>query len=57
LYHKTVEAGKKLMVAAGGVNAVRALKNEFGSQLKQFMLRIHVDTLQEAEHILHVAND
>lgn len=57
LYHKTVEAGKKMFLAIHGRAELAALKREFGPKLKHFLLscawpmtRAEADRLiQEAE--------
>ncbi len=54
LYHKTVEAGKKLMIGVEHVEGVRALRKEFGSKLNQFMINIHVETMEQAQALLHI---
>ena len=53
LYHRTVEAGKKVvLLGVGGLAELAALKREFGPELKQFLLSMHVRSAAEAEEIL-----
>jgi len=52
LYHKTVEAGKKVFVGGAGFEDLAAMKREFGPKLKQFMIRTGVRDLAEAEKAL-----
>lgn len=51
LYHKTLDAGKKLIVN-GGIDELRILKKEFGSSLKQFMIGAPAESLSQADEIL-----
>lgn len=56
LYHKTVEAGKKLMI--GGVATrehVEVFKREFGRKFKQFLITGRAESVEEAEAIIHAA--
>ncbi len=52
LYHKTVEAGKKVFIHLESVDDVRALKREFGPKLHHFFLSLGVSSLREAEEVL-----
>jgi hypothetical protein len=45
------------MIAGGGIDEIRALKAEFGTKLKQFMLMVSVDTVRQADEILQVVSD
>jgi hypothetical protein len=55
LYHKTIEAGKKvILLNFQGVDQLKAFKAEFGPKLKQFMIRIHAESLNQADHILNI---
>jgi len=56
-YHKTIEAGKKLMIGCDTIETLRALKREFGAGLKQFLINMGVKTPAEAEKILQAASD
>lgn len=58
LYHKTVDAGKKVHLRGmgGGVDAVLALKREFGPKLKQFLIRMNTESPLEAEAIMKAAS-
>lgn len=56
MYHKTVEAGKKvILIGCAGLDSLRALKREFGRKLKQFMIRMHVDSPETASEAMKVA--
>lgn len=58
LYHKTIEAGKKMFVFGyAGADAMRAMKREFGDKLKQFMFRLNVETHRDVEEILGIVSD
>jgi len=56
LYHKTVEAGKKvILVGISGTDSLRALKREFGPRLKQFMIGLSARSPEEANGIVEAA--
>ena len=56
LYHKTVEAGKKVILNnCAGKDSLAALKREFGPKLKQFMINIRVESREQADEILALA--
>lgn len=57
-YHKTIEAGKKMVLLQyPSVEELRALKREFGSQLKHFLISIEAQSQQEAEEILQLVSE
>ena len=53
LYHKTIEAGKKLFIGTWGMDQLLSLKREFGPELKHFIIGTGARTVQEAEAMLH----
>lgn len=55
LYHKTAEAGKKIMAGCGSLESLRAMKREFGDALKQFMIPMGVNTPAEAREAMVIA--
>lgn len=56
LYHKTVEAGKKVIVnACDSPDSLAAMKREFGPKLKQFMINMRAQSLQQADEIITMA--
>ncbi|HOF89368.1 MAG TPA: hypothetical protein PLZ36_14890 [Armatimonadota bacterium] len=55
LYHKTIEAGKKLLVGVDAVETLRVLKREFGDGLKQMLFTVWVKDRAEGEAMLHAA--
>jgi hypothetical protein len=55
MYHKTVEAGKKLLISCNTIETLKALKKEFGEKLKQFLIRMSVKTVEKGEEVLKVA--
>ena len=57
LYHKTVEAGRKLMIGVQDVEGLRALRREFGPKLKQFLISMRAQTLEQAREILPIVSD
>ncbi len=54
LYHKTVEAGKKVMIGVDSVEGLGALKKEFGVKLKQFLINFSASSLAEGEQALEL---
>jgi len=57
LYHKSIEAGKKLLIGCDTIETLKALKKEFGEGFKQFLIGMGAETPQQAEEILAVASD
>lgn len=58
LYHKTVEAGKKLiLMSCSGPDSLRALKREFGLKLRQFMINYRAESLEDAQEFLRTASE
>ena len=55
MYHKTVEAGKKLLINCDSIENLKLLKKEFGPELKQFLINMNARSLEHAEEILKVA--
>ena len=56
LYHKTIDAGKKLFVA-GNFEELKTLKREFGPKLKQFLINIGAESHEHADEIVAIASD
>lgn len=56
LYHKTIEAGKKMFIGCSGIGNLTALKKEFGRKIRQFMIAMSVESPREAEEILALAS-
>jgi 5-methyltetrahydrofolate--homocysteine methyltransferase len=57
LYHKTVEAGKKVMLTEFDPASLPVFKREFGSKFKQFMISLEVTTTEKATDLLRSAED
>ena len=58
LYHKTVDAGKKVaLLAFSGLDNLKAFKKEFGQKLKQFLIRIRAESPQQVDEILRIVSD
>ncbi len=58
LYHKTVEAGKKvILIGFEGIENLRVLKAEFGQKLKHFMISIQAESLIQSDNILNIVSD
>ena len=56
MYHKTIEAGKKLMINCDAIETLKALQKEFGEGLKQFLIGMGAQSPEHAEEILKVAS-
>lgn len=57
IYHKTVDAGKKLMVnQCDTIDDLKAMKKEFGPKLKQFLITFWPKNMKEAEEVIKVAS-
>jgi 5-methyltetrahydrofolate--homocysteine methyltransferase len=57
LYHKTVEAGKKIYIGCEDAERLAALKREFGPKLKQFLIGIRAGSLAQADDIIRMVTD
>ena len=58
LYHKTVEAGKKvILLGVADVESARALAAEFGTKLKDFMISMRLDSREEARQVIELVSD
>ncbi|MDP6118983.1 MAG: hypothetical protein QGG53_44535, partial [Planctomycetota bacterium] len=55
IYHKTVDAGKKLFIQCNSEENLRALKTEFAHKLKQFLIGMSADSPEQAEQLLRIA--
>jgi len=56
LFHKTIEAGKKVCLTYGiDMESLALLKREFGPKLKQFLFTVRVSTPREAQALLDLA--
>ena len=55
LYHKTIDAGKKVLAGCHSLDGLRAMKQEFGPKLKQFLIPMSVNSPKEAEEALRIA--
>jgi len=56
-YHRTFEAGKKMLIGCDTLEHLRELKAEFGESFKQFLINMHVGSPREAEEALKIASD
>jgi 5-methyltetrahydrofolate--homocysteine methyltransferase len=54
LHHKTLDAGKKLMISAGSEENLSALRREFGEKCKLMHLGVWAKTLADAERCLRL---
>ena len=57
LYHKSFDAGKKVLIACDAVEQLKDLKRQFGQRFKQFYIWTKMGSLEEAEESLRVASD
>lgn len=57
-YHKTIEAGKKVLIGVpSDVEVMKRLKREFRQKFHQFALWIYPNCLQQGEEILRICYD
>lgn len=54
MYHKTLEAGKKLMIWADTSEQLLALKREFGERSKQMYITVSAATIEQGQEALRV---
>lgn len=57
IYHKTIDAGKKLVIGCDTIEHFRDLKKEFGLGLKQFLINMRAKSPEQADEILKIAGD
>jgi 5-methyltetrahydrofolate--homocysteine methyltransferase len=57
LYHKTFDAGKKMLIGCDAPDNLKRLKKEFGPQFKQFLINMWTPSLKNAQECLRVASD
>lgn len=55
LYHKTVDAGKKMLIGCSNLENLKALRREFGGGLKSFLINMRVSNLEQANEVLETA--
>ncbi|MBN1867862.1 hypothetical protein JW916_11265 [Candidatus Sumerlaeota bacterium] len=56
MYHKTVDAGKKLFIDCNDLDSLKAMRKEFGAKLKQFMLIVNLPSPDDAPRFLDAAS-
>ncbi len=56
MYHKTVDAGKKMLISCSNIEKLKALKKEFGPKLNQFLINMGAQTPEHADEILEIAS-
>jgi 5-methyltetrahydrofolate--homocysteine methyltransferase len=57
LYHKTFDAGKKVLISCDTRASLRRLKAEFGDRWKGFLINVRVAGAEEAAAILRAAEE
>jgi hypothetical protein len=57
LFHKTIEAGKKVFIWCDTTERLRDIKREFGQGFKQFLISMGARSLKDAEEILKLAGE
>ena len=55
LYHKTFDAGKKMLIGCDGLGTLKRLKAEFGQSFKQFLINMDARSPEHAAQILEAA--
>ncbi|MBD3182942.1 hypothetical protein GF312_11675 [Candidatus Poribacteria bacterium] len=56
-YHKTIEAGKKMLINCDNTDTLKILKKEFGWKFKHFLINMGAKSPEHAEEILDIASD
>ena len=57
MYHKTIDAGKKLFIRCDTIENLKALKGEFSQGLNQFIIEMGAGSRKQAEEILKLVSD
>ena len=57
IYHKTLDAGKNVLIGGTTKEELIALKKEFGRKLNRFVLGMRVETVEEGEKMLALASE
>jgi 5-methyltetrahydrofolate--homocysteine methyltransferase len=57
LYHRILDAGKKVYSYSRDLDTLKAMKREFGPQFHQFMIGMTASSLGEAQGVLDAASD
>ncbi|NLG26385.1 MAG: hypothetical protein GX557_00610, partial [Chloroflexi bacterium] len=57
LFHKTVEAGKKVYIGGLTLDDLPLLRREFGRKLHEFLIGVSVGSLAEADRALQIVSD
>ena len=52
LYHKTIDAGKKIYIGCDTLEDLKTLKKEFGRKFKDFLIGMSLEKPEQAEEIL-----
>jgi 5-methyltetrahydrofolate--homocysteine methyltransferase len=56
-YHRSFEAGKKMLIGCDTMEHLLALKAEFGGHFRQFLINMQVESAEVAREVLQVAAD
>ncbi len=54
LYHKTIDAGKKIYIGCDTLEDLKTLKKEFGRKFKDFLLGMSLEKPEQAKEILEM---
>jgi 5-methyltetrahydrofolate--homocysteine methyltransferase len=54
MYHKSFEAGKKVVIDANSFDQLKALKKEFGEKCKQFLLGFSAESREQGEQAIRI---
>jgi len=54
MYHKSLDAGKKLMLAVANADALLALKREFGAKCKHMLISCQARSAEQADQLLRM---
>ncbi len=56
LFHKTIEAGKKVYIGGLNLDDLRSLRREFGHRLNQFLLGVSCKSLDDADRAMQIVS-
>ncbi|MBS3762299.1 MAG: hypothetical protein KGZ25_03235, partial [Planctomycetes bacterium] len=56
MYHKTFDAGKKMLISCDTLQHLEDLRREFGADMKMFLINMGVESPDEAERAMEIAS-
>ena len=55
LYHKTIDAGKKIYIHCDTKEDLKTLKKEFGRKFKEFLIGMSLEQPEQTKEMLEIA--